>query len=528
LAFEGMKTAGRYALLAELDRGGMATVHLGAELGAATPIVACKTLHPHLSAEEEFRARFLDEARLVSRIDHPNVVRMLEVVDADGELTLVMPYIFGVSLSELARAAIRRGERAPLPVVSRLVSGVLAGLHAAHEARTEDGVPLRIVHRDVSPRNVVVGVDGVARLLDFGIARASVRSVPATTTGNVRGTPTYMAPEQAKGEAVTRQTDVFTAGILLWELSTGRRLNADCAHEAQFLLQLIQGTLPRARTWAPHLSPALEAVIERAMELAPADRFETAEAMELALCAAVPPASTAEVAAWMVDVVADELAKRAKLLARVEAMARGEAPTASAPAPSVPRSEVVTETAADGPGHRWREGAAVEAPTHIEPASARSAAEAAAVTALFQRPASVSAVIMADPARAAPDNRGTSAGPALRSGIARGLGAGVGVAFGILAALFVSLTFARVPPGQPARSGLGALVVARLPPVELPAPTSAAVPPAASLSVAAAPVAPLPPSARPASIRPAPARCNPPTYVDARGVIRIKSGCSGR
>ncbi|MCW5837256.1 MAG: serine/threonine protein kinase, partial [Labilithrix sp.] len=225
-----VEQVGRYALGAPIARGGMATLHLGRLVGSAgfARTVAIKRLHRHLCADPSFLDAFADEARLAARIRHPNVVPTLDVVSteasaaAPGELLLVMEYVDGESLSALARQA-----KAPLPppIVVAIVSEMLHGLHSAHEARSEDGQPLGIVHRDVSPQNVLVGADGVARLVDFGIARATgVRRGSSTGEGDLKGKLAYMAPEQIRREPVTRKTDIFAAGIVLWELLTGRRL----------------------------------------------------------------------------------------------------------------------------------------------------------------------------------------------------------------------------------------------------------------------------------------------------------------
>src|SRR5689334_18826919 len=155
----------------------MATVHLGRLLGPVgfSRTVAIKRLHSQFASDPTFVSMFVDEARLAARIRHPNVVPTLDVATLGGELLLVMEYVPGESLSGLMRTVFEAGERIPPPVTAAIVCGVLEGLHAAHEARTEDGEPLDIVHRDVSPSNVLVGTDGIARVLDFGIAKAAFR-----------------------------------------------------------------------------------------------------------------------------------------------------------------------------------------------------------------------------------------------------------------------------------------------------------------------------------------------------------------
>ncbi|MCL2447368.1 MAG: serine/threonine protein kinase, partial [Polyangiaceae bacterium] len=191
--------------------------------GGFARTVAIKQLHPQFAKDPEFVAMFLDEARLVARIRHPNVVPTLDVVAASSELFHVMEYVQGESLSRLARALRAREERVPLPIVVRIMNDVLQGLHAAHEARDERGVPLHIVHRDVTPQNILVGADGVARLLDFGVAKAAGRA-QTTQDGQIKGKLAYMAPEQLMSAGVTRETDLYAASVVLWEMLAGERL----------------------------------------------------------------------------------------------------------------------------------------------------------------------------------------------------------------------------------------------------------------------------------------------------------------
>src|SRR5258708_3447542 len=186
---------GRYAIYDEIASGGMATVHFGCSLGAGafSRVVAVKRLHAHLARENEFVTMFMDEARVAARIRHPNVAPILDVVATDREIFLVMEYVHGESLSKLFGAM--RASRQPMPVAAAILVGLLGGLHAAHEATDERGMSLRIVHRDVSPQNLIIGADGVARIVDFGIAKA-VGRLQHTQTGEIKGKFGYMAPEQ--------------------------------------------------------------------------------------------------------------------------------------------------------------------------------------------------------------------------------------------------------------------------------------------------------------------------------------------
>jgi len=215
--------AGRYVLGEALASGGMGTVHLGRIVGASgfSRVVAIKRLFPGFATDASFRQMLLDEARFASRIRQPNVVPILDVVEAERDLYVVMEYVHGLPLA----GALERAGDAPMPVeiAVAIAEAVLLGLQAAHEARAEDGTPLGIVHRDVSPQNILIGADGVPRLIDFGIAKAATR-LQVTDPGVIKGKAGYMAPEQLLSEPVSRHADVFSASVVLWEMLAGRRL----------------------------------------------------------------------------------------------------------------------------------------------------------------------------------------------------------------------------------------------------------------------------------------------------------------
>jgi serine/threonine-protein kinase len=312
------RTIGRYALYGEIAVGGMATVHLGRLIGSAgfARSVAIKRLHAHYARDPEFIAMFLDEARLAARIVHPNVVPTLDVVQVDNELFLVMEYVRGASLSRLMRAARARGERIPAPIVSSIVCGTLHGLHAAHEAKNEQGVPLDIVHRDVSPQNILVGTDGAARVLDFGVAKAVGRS-QTTRDGQLKGKLAYMAPEQMRGAKVTRRTDVYAASVVLWEALTCTRL-FQSENEAHLIQRVLAGQAPPPSSIAPELPPGLDVIVLRGVELDASQRFETARDMAIALAACVPVAPPEQVGEWVEAYAAPELSERATAIAEME------------------------------------------------------------------------------------------------------------------------------------------------------------------------------------------------------------------
>jgi serine/threonine protein kinase len=292
--------AGRYQLCEEIGVGGMATVHLGRILGEGgfTRQVAIKRLHPHLARDPAFVSAFVDEAHLAVRIAHPNVVATLDVISAEGELLLVMEYVAGASFWHLLQAAGSRNELAPVPHVAAVMMGALAGLQAAHDAVDETGTPLGLVHRDVSPQNILVGIDGHARMLDFGVAKATGRRArERTRTGVIKGKLGYVAPEQFDGK-VTRQSDVYAAAVVLWEALTGRRL-FDGDTDGEIIHRVLAGRVDAPSMHRPGLYPEVDALVLRGLSMEPAARFASAVEMAAALERAVQPASTLEVSEWV-------------------------------------------------------------------------------------------------------------------------------------------------------------------------------------------------------------------------------------
>jgi serine/threonine protein kinase len=343
---------GRYAIFGEIAAGGMATVHYGRLLGPIgfSRTVAIKRLHGHFARDPEFVSMFLDEARLAARIRHSNVVQTLDVVALDREVLLVMEYVHGESLAECLRAARARGEAIPVDIVSAIVCAVLHGLHAAHEATDEQGVPLGIVHRDVGPQNVLVGADGVPRVLDFGVAKA-VGRLQTTRDGQLKGKLAYMAPEQVTDRAaVDRRTDVYAAGVVLWETLTRQRLFRG-ENEAIVIRNVLERRVEAPSTIVAGLPQELDAIALRALDRSPDRRFDTARSMALALEQAVPVASSTRVAHWIEAMVPERLARRAQTVAELE---RG---SGAIPADATtPRRRSSTTTAAPA-----RDAAPVEA-----------------------------------------------------------------------------------------------------------------------------------------------------------------------
>jgi serine/threonine-protein kinase len=316
------KILGRYQLLVAVARGGMGQVWLGRLQGARgfSKLVAVKTLLPDQGDLARLEAMLTEEARLASLIQHANVVRTMELGEHEGMLYLVMEWVDGEPLGFLLNRADERGGM-PLGVAVALVSQVLAGLHAAHELSDETG-PLGVVHRDVSPHNILVTYDGVAKLLDFGIAKATRQTSSNTETGEIKGKFSYMAPEQILGGEVDRRCDVFATGIVLYLLSTGRHPFKH--HNTAAVIHAITTDDPVTPPSAvvEDFPPELERVLLKALEKDVQNRWSSAEEMRLALEQAMPEAfgdaGRSELRAFMERAVGD------RKLARREAVRRAQ------------------------------------------------------------------------------------------------------------------------------------------------------------------------------------------------------------
>jgi len=220
----GLKLDGRYELLCILAQGGMANVWLARFQGkhGFAKLVAVKTILPHIAEDEHFKQMFLDEARVAAHIEHPNVVQINDVGDHGGVSYLVMDLVEGESLQGILKACDRQGQRLPLGVALRVLADACQGLDAAHELRDPSGRPLNVVHRDISPQNILVTVAGTAKVIDFGIAKARDRATGDTSAGTLKGKISFMPHEQALGREVDRRTDTWALGAVLYMLLSGR------------------------------------------------------------------------------------------------------------------------------------------------------------------------------------------------------------------------------------------------------------------------------------------------------------------
>jgi serine/threonine protein kinase len=348
---------GRYALFEQFAVGGMATVHFGRLDGAGgfSRVVAIKRLLPHLVANREFTDMLLNEARLAARVRHPNVVATLDVVASKGDVLLVLDYVEGEALSTLCRAqAKQKKDLIPIPIAVGIMQDVLHGLLAIHEATDEKGRALDLVHRDVSPPNVLVGVDGVARVLDFGIAKA-LQHLDDSMTGRRMGKMGYMSPEQIRDERLTQRSDVFSAGIVLWELLCMRRLfPADRPEER--MESILRGDYPRPSSLRPDLDPELDAIVMKALERSPDARFATVREFSAAL-EPMAGASRREISQWVTELASGALAERTRMVARLENWSEGpQIPLSSSPFASeiplpLPLTAPVDQKPEPGPDH---------------------------------------------------------------------------------------------------------------------------------------------------------------------------------
>lgn len=516
-----VKVIGRYALYAQIARGGMATVHLGRLLGQAgfSRTVAIKRLHPYLAQDPEFVSMLIDEARLAARIRHPNVVVTLDVVALDRELLVVMEYVHGESLSRLLRAANRQNVQVPPRIATAVLSQALYGLHAAHDATNERGEPLQIVHRDVSPQNIVVGSDGVTRVVDFGVAKAAGR-LQETREGQLKGKIRYMAPEQLKRGPVDRRADVYAAGVVAWEALTGKRL-FEGENEWQIATSIMEGVTEAPSKHHDSASPELDAVILKALSVNPDERYASAFDMATALEDTVAPATPREVSKWVHEIAKEALVLRSAKLKAIEGMSAdmpvaarlsvsdGSEPSfphtpdsLSLPEKSNKRARSDEETATQATDASVISMAQSPAPAHAGRRRRNMMLVAGVVGLLFVF-ALVGAVVSGSDESAA---MATSASTPAASGI---------------------------PSASPASAASAASDVPLETSTEPPVQGSTAVPsPSASVSPVAAPPRKQPPRTMGAGkLAPwpekaqKPAQCNPPFYFDKAGVKHLKKEC---
>ncbi len=274
---------GRFQLLLEMAQGGMATLYLARLSGPVNfqKLVVIKKIHDHLAGEQEFIEMFQDEARIAALIHHPNVATIFDMGTVDKSYYIAMEYVHGHSIAEFMRAAKNVDGRIPWTIACRMVADAAAGLHAAHELTTPEGKPLNVVHRDVSPQNLLMSYDGHVKVVDFGIAYAAEK-ISHTSDGTIKGKIAYMSPEQASSSPLDRRSDVFSLGIILYESLTMKRL-FKAKNDAATLYRVLECVVPPPTALQPDLPSDLESIVMKALAKDPEDRFETAGALEQAL-----------------------------------------------------------------------------------------------------------------------------------------------------------------------------------------------------------------------------------------------------
>ena len=499
---------GRYALYDAIASGGMATVHLGRLLGPVgfSRTVAIKRLHRQFAKDPSFLAMFVDEARLAAQVRHPNVVSTLDVVATDGELFLVMDYVEGESLARLLKRASADVDAVPVPIASSIVLGLLYGLHAAHEAKNEGGSPLGIVHRDVSPQNVLVGIDGISRVADFGVAKAA-RRIQETDVGHLKGKIAYMAPEQVTLGEVGRRADVWASGVVLWETLAGRRLfRGDNAFDV--VRRIKSEEIPPPSTLRPNVPQELDDLVARALNRDPERRYPSCREFAIDLEEAAPPAVQRIVGEWVEQLARESLDKRARLLTEVETGARSTAGDPVDLARFLDPSANHSATSLLG-----------EPLPPIEPGSSTLTTPVS-----LPRPAQP-ADIESGSTKASWDASPTPPRPRPRAAL---VGVGIGaVAFGAALAAVLVLRSTTPDPVGPARRGLG--IAPRVPRPSVPATAEAPDPvvDGAATPEPAPPAMPVPPVRAPLGTTRGKlvGNCDPPYVRGLDGITRFKKEC---
>jgi len=319
-------------LMLRIGRGGMATVWVARERAKELKddrLVAVKAMLVELADEPEFISMFKDEVHLVRAIHHPNVVEIYDVGDADGMMWMSMEWVEGESLHTVIAEA---GKRRAIPpeLAVRIIADAAAGLHAAHELKDADGSLRGVVHRDVSPHNILIGSNGLVKLVDFGVAKAIGRVSEATRAGQLKGKFGYMSPEQALGKQVDRRSDIFSLGIVLFELTTSRRLFRG-EHDIDTLKLVIGGPIPNPSAIDPKYPKGLESIVLRALDRNPETRYQTAKELENDLRAYLKAerivVAQSGLAGLMKRVLGERIEQRRKAVrAALKALASGVSP----------------------------------------------------------------------------------------------------------------------------------------------------------------------------------------------------------
>ncbi|HYO51809.1 serine/threonine-protein kinase [Archangium sp.] len=382
-----METFGRYELLRKLATGGMGQVFLARQKGPVgfQKLLVVKRLLPHLSEDTEFIKMFLDEARIASILNHPNIAQLYELGDVDGVLYITMEYVQGEAVSQVNARANHSKGGLPLGLKCRIIADAAAGLDHAHQARTPSGHKLGLIHRDVSPQNVLVGVNGDVKLIDFGVAKVSGK-LSQTVVGTIKGKHAYMSPEQARDEELDARSDVYGLGIVFHELLTSQRLFKRESDLATLKAVVGARVVPPSEA-VPGVPKALDAVVMKALARRREERFQSAGELRLALedflLAERLPGTPAHLAAFMKELYASELeeerfASEPTVIQYAPRLARGPSSPSStqvAPAQGQQLPRQARASAGSGTPPKSRTAQAAPAPTARRPGGARGNGE---------------------------------------------------------------------------------------------------------------------------------------------------------
>ncbi|MFZ5445473.1 MAG: serine/threonine protein kinase [Myxococcota bacterium] len=305
-----LKTLGKYQLVKQLAVGGMGEVWLARQKGPVgfEKLVVVKTLLPHLKEDQEFVNMFFDEARIAAALNHPNIAQIYDLGEEKGEYFIAMEYVHGLSLRDVVVYALEKGTPLPVALKCRVIADAAAALDFAHQAKTPSGQPLDLIHRDVSPQNILIGFNGAVKLIDFGVAKAANKLV-RTATGIIKGKYAYMSPEQAYGKQLDGRSDVFGLGTVFWEiLCTERLFKRDGETET---LQAVVGAEIHPPSMLDRTVPkSLDPIVLKALSRELPGRYESAAAFQRAIEGWLSkqrlPATTAHLAAFMKQLFPDE------------------------------------------------------------------------------------------------------------------------------------------------------------------------------------------------------------------------------
>jgi serine/threonine-protein kinase len=370
---------GKYELLRKIASGGMGQVFLAREHGTGFErLVVLKLILPHLAEDDEFLTMFLEEAGLVAQLTHPHLITILDLTEIEGRHCLAMEYVQGDDVRRLDKFSRGQGKPMPVGLILRIIADAAAGLHYAHQARDAQGKPLRLVHRDVSPQNILVGFDGGVKVIDFGVAKAATSS-HNTATGVLKGKYPYMSPEQANGLAVDARSDLFALGVVMWELLTARRLFK--GDSDMMTLRLVKDCqVPRPSQLNPKLPPGLDEVVLKALAPTPDARYPDCGAFRLALedyaIHMRLPASSAHLSAFLREVYTERITNEAdpahldQLAEDADLDSRSNSSLSALPSPSQPqqrpptgsRSALRPASLPGGPSTRSRQALASQPP----------------------------------------------------------------------------------------------------------------------------------------------------------------------